>query len=403
MKQLERRTIAWTLIGVAAAALLAWSLWPSAMGVDVAVVERGPIAVTLDEEGETRVRERFVVSAPVAGRLLRIELEPGDTVVAGETVLAFFQPQDSTLLDPRSRAEAEAEVRAFEADLERARHEHARQEAEVEFTRRECDRARALGAQGILAADRLDAAELGERSAIERLNAALHAVESARARLSRARARLLNLGAPDRVGDAPLELRAPVDGVVLRRLHESETVVSTGETLMELGDPNDLEIVADYLSRDTVRIRPGARALIDRWGGEGTLEARVARVEPSGFTKVSALGVEEQRVNVVLEIVTPASDREGLADGFRVETRIVELECEDVVQVPAGSLFRDGERWAVFAVEAGRAVLRHVDVGARTPRRAEIRSGLSADETVIVHPGDRIADGLRVEARTLPY
>lgn len=403
MKISDRRTIGWVGLGLAAAALLGWSLWPRAERVEIVDVERGPIVVTLDEEGETRVRDRFVVSAPVAGRLLRIELEPGDPVVAGETVLAIFQPRDSTPLDPRSRAEAEQEVRAREAELERARHERASQQAEVDFARRDCDRTRALNAQGILSVERLDTAELAESRAIESLNAANHAVESASHRLASARARLLNLGDPSQRGDAPLSIRSPVDGVVLRKSHESESVVEAGEPLIEVGDPDDLEIVADYLSRDAVRIRPDTRVRVERWGGEGSLEARVLRVEPSGFTKVSALGVEEKRVNVILELVTPSAERAGLADGFRVETRIVVLECEDVVQVPTGSLFRRGEDWAVFTVENGRAILRAVEVGARTPSMVEIDRGLSDGEQVIVHPGDEISDGVRVVARTPPY
>jgi HlyD family secretion protein len=398
-----RRSIVWLVSALVGSALMTWSLWPSPEPVEIAQATTGPITVTLDEEGETRVRERFAISAPVAGRLLRIELEPGDPVVAGETVLAIFQPRDPRLLDPRSRAEAEAEVKALEAELEQARHERASRSAELDYAKRECDRARALGDQGILSEDRLDAARLEENRAVEALSAAEHAVASANHRLASARARLLNLGEPNRRGDAPISIRAPIDGVVLRRSRESESVVEAGEPLIEVGDPDDLEIVADYLSRDAVRIRPGARVLIDRWGGDGLLEARVRRVEPSGFTKISALGVEEKRVNVVIDLVTPAAERPGLADGFRVETRIVVLQCEDVVQVPTGSLFRRGEDWAVFAVEEGRAALVSVEIGARTPASVEVRAGLESGDQIIVHPADAISDGVRVTPRTSPY
>lgn len=403
MEITARRSIGWLASALVAGALLAWSLWPRPEPVEIAEVTTGPISVTLDEEGETRVRERFVVSAPVAGRLLRIELEPGDPIVAGETVLAIFQPRDPTPLDPRSRAEAEAEVKALEAELERARHERASRKVELDFAKRECNRARALGDQGILSEDRLDAAHLEESRAIEALSAAEHSVASATHRLASARARLLNLGEPHRRGDAPLSIRAPIDGVVLRLNRESESVVEAGEPLIEVGNPNDLEIVADYLSRDAVRIRPGARVLIERWGGEGSLEARVRRVEPSGFTKISALGVEEKRVNVVIDLVTPSAERAGLADGFRVETRIVVLQCEDVVQIPTGSLFRRGEDWAVFAVEEGRARLRAVEIGARTPESVEVYAGLQSGDEVVVHAGDAISDGVRVTPRTIPY
>jgi HlyD family secretion protein len=399
----DKRWIGWTVGGAVVAALLAWTLWPRPEQVDIVTAARGSLAVTLDEEGETRVRERFVVSAPVAGRLLRIELEPGDAVVADETVLATFQPSDATLLDARSRAQLEEEVRALEAELERTRHERAQAEAELGFAKRDCSRARRLADEGISSEEQLDEAELGELSAIERLSASEHAVESATHRLASARARLLNLGNPDRPGDDPISIRAPVDGVVLTRSRESEAVVAAGEPLLEVGDPHDLEIVADYLSRDAVRIRPGAHALIERWGGDGALEARVRRVEPSGFTKISALGVEEQRVNVILDLVTPQQERTGLADGFRVETRIVVGECEDVVNVPTGSLFRRGEGWAVFVVEDGKAVARPVEIGARTPAAVEIRDGVSESESVIAHPGDKVADGVRVAQRTAPY
>jgi HlyD family secretion protein len=403
MKINGKRWISWGALGAAVATLLAWALWPRPELVDIVEVTHGPLIVTLDEEGETRVRERYLVSAPVAGRLLRIELEPGDRVVAGETVLATFQPRESTLLDPRNRAEVEAEVLSLEAELERAKHDRDRSRAELEFARRDCDRARQLAQQGILAVGQLDQAELAEKSAMEALEASEHAAEGAAHRLASARARVMDLGNPGRGGDDPISIHAPIDGVVLRRIRESESVVEAGEPLLEVGNPKDLEIVADYLSRDATRVRPGARVLVERWGGNGVLEGRVRRVEPSGFTKISALGVEEKRVNVVLDLVTPHEERASLADGFRVETRIVVLECDDVVQVPAGSLFRHGDGWAVFAAENGRARIRPVDIGARNPTAVEIAQGLSAGDRVIAHPGDRIADGIRIAPRTVPY
>ena len=225
----DRRWIGWTVVGGAVVALLAWTLWPRPELVDVATAARTSLAVTLDEEGETRVKERFVVSAPVAGRLLRIELEPGDPVVGDETVLAIFQPTDAALLDPRSRAEAEQEVRALEAELERTKHEHAEAEAEVGFAKRDCGRARRLVEEGVSSAEQLDEAELAERRAVESLNASEHAVESATYRLARARAHLMNIGGSEGDGDDPISIRAPVDGVVLTRSRESEAVVMAGE------------------------------------------------------------------------------------------------------------------------------------------------------------------------------
>ncbi|MFT5442152.1 MAG: HlyD family secretion protein [Myxococcota bacterium] len=398
-----KRWIFWGAVGAITLALLGWAFWPRAERVDIVTIIRGPLVVTLDEEGETRVRERFVVSAPVAGRLLRIELEPGDPVVAHETVLATFQPSDPTPLDPRSRAESESQVRAFEAELERAKHERDRTSADLEFTKRDSSRARRLAALDVLSKEKLEITELGEKRALENFDAAEHAVESATHQLSGARAHLLNLGNPERPVDDPANIYSPINGVVLRRMRESESVVAAGEPLLEVGDAHDLEIVADYLSRDAVRIRPGAPVHIERWGGSGVLQARVRRVEPSAFTKISALGVEEKRVNIVIELVTPYADRESLADGFRVETRVVITELSNVIQAPTGSMFRRGSDWAVFAVEDGRARLRSVEIGARTPAFVEILDGITEHDLVIAHPGDTISEGTRVAPRTIPY
>lgn len=403
MKVADRRWITWGAAGAALVALLAWALWPRPEAADIDAVTRGPLVVTLDEEGETRVRERFVVSAPVMGRLLRIELEPGDPVVAGETVVAVLQPRAAALLDPRSRAETEEQIQSLEADLERAKHEQARNVADLDFAKREHERAQKLAAQGYLADEQLDIAELKETRAAEALEASEHAVNGAEHRLGATRARLLDLGNPGREGDDPISLHAPVDGVVLRRLRESEVVVGAGEALVEIGDANELEIVADYLSSDAVAIKPGARVLIDRWGGDGNLEGTVRLVEPSGFTKISALGVEEKRVNVIIDLATPLGARAGLADGFRVETRVVVWESDDVVRAPTGSLFRGDEGWAVFVVEAGRAQMRAIEVIERTPRLVAIASGLAEGDQVITHPGDAIRDGVRVVAREIPY
>ncbi len=395
----------WLLRGTGlalAVGLLAWALWPRPERADIVEVTRGSLVVTLDEEGETRVRERFVVSAPVAGRLLRIELSTGAEVSAGETVLATFQPRDATPLDSRSRAEAEAEVRALEAELERRKHERDRARADLEFAKLKCARGRSLAAQDVVSAEQLDVAELEERRAVEGLAAAEEAINSASHRLASARARLLHLGEGGLAGGEPVFIRAPVDGVILRKIRESESVVAAGDPILEVGNTRELEIVADYLSRDAVRIRPGALVWIERWGGDGTLEARVRRIDPSGFTKISALGVEEKRVNVVMDLVTPRTERAALADGFRVETRVVVSSCENVVRVPTGALFRRAEQWAVFVVDDGRARIRELQIGERTPSLAEVVEGLEAGERVIAHPSDSIVDGVRVTQRRVP-
>jgi HlyD family secretion protein len=384
--------------------LLAWAFWPRPEPVDIAVVERAPLIVTLDEEGETRVRDRFVVSAPLAGRVLRIELEPGDAVEADKTVLATFQPQTPTLLDARSRAEAEAGAQAARATLERTRADRDRAGAELEFAEAEVERFRRLAADRIVSDEELESAELAARSRKEALEAAEFATQTARYQLEVARARLLDGAAlggnphPSNAG-APISLRSPVDGVVLRRLRESEAVVPAGEPLLEVGQPAQLEIVADYLSADAVKIRAGNRVLIGEWGGARALEGVVRRVEPSGFMKISALGVEEQRVNVVVDFVEAPEARPGLADGFRVELKVVLWEGEDVLQIPTGSLFRDRDEWAVFAVENGRARLCQVEIGRRGGLVAEVVGGLEAGDEVLLHPGDSIVEGLRVAPR----
>lgn len=393
------------LIGTVLVLLLAWAFWPRPETVDIAAVERAPLIVTLDEEGETRVRDRFVVSAPLAGRVLRIELEPGDPVVADKTVLATFQPQTPTLLDARSRAEAEAGARAAQATLERARADRDRAAAELEFAEAEVKRFRRLAEDRIVSDEELETTELAARSRREQLKAAEFAAQTARHELEVARARLLEGpvvgGNPHPKGaSAPIPLRSPVDGVVLRRLRESEAVVPAGEPLLEVGQPEELEIVADYLSSDAVQIRPGARVRIEEWGGASALEGVVRRVEPSGFMKISALGVEEQRVNVVVDFVDPPEARPGLADGFRVELRVVLWEGEEVLQVPTGSLFRESDDWAVFAVEDSRVVLRQVEIGRQGGLVAEVMEGLEEGDQVILHPGDSIVEGLRVKERS---
>jgi HlyD family secretion protein len=390
----------WGGAAAATALLLALALRPAPVAVDTVEVTRGRLAVTLDEEGETRVRERYVVSAPVAGRVLRIDLEPGDPVVAGETVLATFRPSDPALLDARSRAEAEARVRAARAALERSRAERDRAAAQLAFARSEQARIERLARDGILAADRLEQAELALSSADSALTAAQQAAASAGHELRAAEARLLEIAAGGgREGQPTLALRSPVDGVVLRRLRESEAVVPAGEPLLEVADPAALEIVADYLSADAVAMRPGMGVEIGAWGGEQPLRGRVRRVEPAGFMKVSALGVEEQRVNVILDFEDPRQAWEALGDGYRVEVRVVLWEGEELVKAPASALFRHGPGWAAFVVEAGRAALQPVEAGHRSDLEAEILAGLEPGARVVVHPPDELEDGARVAPR----
>jgi HlyD family secretion protein len=379
------------------ALLLLAALRPETVTVDVGRVTRGELLVTVDEEAETRVRHRFVVSAPVAGRVGRIELEPGDPVQRGRTLLATFFPADPTPLDARSRAEASAAAAAARALRDASRAERERAESALKLADSELRRARDLAGQQLLAPAELESREAQARSSQEALRAAEFAAAAAEHQLEAAQARLAGPGSAPR--RRVLELRAPVDAVVLRRLRESESVVPAGEPLLELGDPGAVEIVSDLLSTDAVRVRAGQPARVEHWGGEQPLRARVRRVEPSGFMKISALGVEEQRVNVVLDFEDPLEARKALGDGYRVEIRIVVAEAQAALKAPNSALFRRGEEWAAFVVEGGRARLRPVKVGRRNNLEAEIVEGPGEGALLVLHAGDRISDGTRVAPR----
>jgi len=376
-------------------AILAVALWPSALEIDVAKVERGGMQVTIDEEGETRVRERFVVSAPVMGRVERIELEPGDPVVRGKTVIARLMPAAAPLIDVRTQAELAAAVEAARAAVGQTQAELQRATAMRTRAQSTVARLQTLLKSGAISGDELEAAQTTLRSAEEAVRAAEFAVARVEHELQLARARLR----PSGTGGGLVTVVAPVDGVVLKRLRESATVVPVGEPLLEIGDPASLEIVSDLLSTDAVRVRRGAPVIIDQWGGNAPLEGRVRRVEPSGFMKVSALGVEEQRVNVIVDFVTPPDQRASLGDAFRVDAHIVLWEQPKILKAPMSALFRDGEKWHVYAIEAGRAVKRTIDIGRQNGLEAEIAGGLKAGDAVIIHPSDAVHDGTRVRPR----
>jgi HlyD family secretion protein len=385
------------LVGVAiVGGLLAVALWPTTVPVDTAVVARGPLVVTIDEEGRTRVRHRFVVSAPVTGRVLRIELEPGDTVKRGD-VVARVRAETPALLDTRSRAEAQAAVESARNTQGRARAEEQRARTTLAQAERELARARELAKSGLTTPRETDAREADVLAATEAVKAAQYAVAVAASELQRAEARLAPPSA-DSSGRV-ISVTAPVDGVILRRVRESETVAPAGDPLLEIGDPRQLEMVSDLLSTDAVRVQPGARVMIEQWGGSRMLEAKVRRVEPSGFTKISALGVEEQRVNVVIDFVDPAEAWVALGDAYRVEVRIVIWEAASVLKVPTSALFRVADKWAVYIVEGDLAKETLVELGRQTGQEAEVLSGLTDGTTVVVHPGDTLTDGARVEPR----
>ena len=375
-------------------AIVAMAMWPESIEVGVARVARGPMQVTLDEDGQTRVRDKFVVSAPVGGRLQRIELEPGDPVVRGKTIVARLTTADAPLLDPRTRGELEAAVEASRAAVGQARAERERATAELMRARTTLQRQQELMKAGAIAADNLDAAETAVATGEEARKAGEFAVARAEYELQLARARLQ---APTPAGRA-VEVVAPVSGVILKRFRESESVVPVGEALIEIGEPLRIEIVADFLSTDAVRIPPGASVLVEGWGGSDPLMARVRRVEPAGFMKVSALGVEEQRVNVLIDFEDPSAAGR-LGDGYRVEVRVVIWREEDVVKVPVGALFRRGNDWAAFLVDGEQVRLQPVELGQRNDMDGQVLKGLSPDQTVVLHPPDTLMDGARIAVR----
>ncbi len=397
MKARTNRVLVWGAAGMVLAAVV-FAFRPSAIPADFAHVERGALLVTLDEEGETRVRDRYMVSAPLAGRVLRIDLEPGDPVAAAETVLATFQPADPSMLDARARAEAEARVRAASAAVERTRANREAAAAARDFAESELERHQQLAASGLVAQELLEAAEAEARTHREALRAAEFAVATTEHELEVARAGLYEAGGAQGSSGA-IVLRSPIDGVVLRRLRESEAVVRSGDPLLEIADPSRLEIVSDMLSADAVKIHAGDPVRIEQWGGDSDLRGRVRRVEPFGFTKISALGVEEQRVNVVVDFEEPREVWQSLGDGYRVEVRVVIWEGDDVLKIPTSALFREGNAWAVYLVQGETAARRIVEIGQRTGLEAEVISGLDEGDRIVVHPSDDVQDGVSVAER----
>lgn len=391
MKALLRPRVLLSIVIVGG--LIALAFWPRATPVATATVVRGPLMVTIDEDGRTRVRERFLVTAPVAGEVDRIRLEPGDRVETGKTVLATIAPAAPVPLDARTRAELQASLRAAEAAMERLSAEARRAETALALATRQLERSETLAAAGAMAAEDLEVQRATHRQAQEAARAAELAVAQAQQEVAVIRARLST--APAAPPGGRQSILAPIDGVVLVRHVESRRVVAPGEPLLELGDPGAIEVVADLLSTDAVRVAPGARVIIDQWGGPQPLEGRVRRVEPSGFTKISALGVEEQRVNVVIDFVDPGA-ASALGDGYRVEVRIVTWEGDDVLQVPLSTLFRRGGDWAVYVVEDGRAVIRTVTLGHRGNSSVEVVDGLVEGQVLVAYPPDSLTDGARV-------
>jgi HlyD family secretion protein len=395
------RTVGLALAGVALIGGLAYvGFRDDPVPVDLVTVERAPLRVTIDADGQTRIREIYEVASPIAGTARRAPVSVGDPVVAGETVVARVEPLSPSLLDARSRAQAEASVAEARAALDVARSELRRAEEEEAFARLQFDRTQTLMERGVTTVTQMETVAQSLAVAEAAVAAAQSRVAMSEGSLERAEAALVRPdGGATATEDCCVELRAPSDGVVLSIATISEHPVQAGAPLVTMGDPADLEIVADLLSSDAVRIGPGTRAIVERWGGPDPLEAVLTRIEPAAVTRVSALGIEEQRVDAIFEIATPPEERPGLGHGFAVFLRVVEWQSDDALQVPLGALFRRGEDWAVFVVEGGVARERVVTLGERAARRAQILDGLEEGARIVTHPSDAVADGVSIVDR----
>lgn len=396
-----RRFLGWAIVAAVVAAGIWYGMQPQPVLVDAVTVTRGPLRVTIQEEGRTRVVDRFVVSAPVTGTARRLRFDVGDRVVRGQQLL-LLDPVAPVVLDPRRRAEARALVAAAEARLQAAGDSVESAKADTAYWETELARVEQLFAAGTIARQRVDSAEASERKARAVLRAAESQVGVAEHEIEAAKSALeFSATQPSKPAETVV-VRAPVAGEILTIHRESEGVIREGAPILEIGDARGIEVVVEALSTDAVQLGPGTKVLLERWGGARPLEARVKLVEPTAFTKISALGVEEQRVLVLADIVSPPEEWERLGDGYRVEASFVLWESEDVLRAPASSLFREGDGWAVFAVEEGFAVRRGVEVGERNGLAAEVLGGLSAGDVVIAHPDAAISEGIEVELRAEP-
>jgi HlyD family secretion protein len=388
-----RRLIPATAL-LAVIVFLVWAFLPRPVEVEAAEVGPRTIEITVEEEGEARIREVFTVSAGIVGRLQRISLHAGDSVTKGETVIAAIGPAAPVLLDSRSRAVAEATAAAAQAATDLARAQLAESEASLEFMTAEANRAISLFERGAISQRAYDSAVLGRKTAQAAVSSAIANLAVREKELASALAVLR----PDQNGETGkccVEMVAPVSGQVLRVLTESEQVVLPGTPILEIGDPGNLEIMVELLSRDAVRVQQGAAATVTGWGG-APIDAVVERVEPSAETRVSALGIDEQRVKVILRLTGPAEEWGQLGHGFRVITRIAVWRGEDVLAIPVGALFRDGADWATYVLDNGRARLQTITLGERNDSLAQVLEGVQPGDKVILHPSDQVSDGVRV-------
>jgi len=393
------RRLIYLIVAAGVIAAAAWALWPKPVSVDVAEITRGPLEVTVEDEGVTRIREVYTVSSTLSGKVTRSPRKTGDAVIANETIVAEIAPTEPTFLDVRSRRVAEFVVRAAEAAVRLAEAEVAQNQTQLDFARSDLDRATQLAARKTISQRALEKASVDVTTAEAALQSAKASLEVRRRELEAARAQLIQPGAEaEKPANCCVQVLAPVSGRVLKVITESETVVQAGTALLEIGDPTDLEVVVDLLSRDAVRVRPGAKAVIDNWGGK-PLNATVERIDPAAFTKVSALGIEEQRVKTILKIDSPKNEWTELGHEFRIVARITVWQDDNAVMVPLAALFREGDDWAVFKIDGTAARLQKVGIGERNLHVAEVIEGLAPGDRVILHPSDTVSDGVEIVER----
>ncbi|MBW1906997.1 MAG: HlyD family efflux transporter periplasmic adaptor subunit [Deltaproteobacteria bacterium] len=392
---MRRALIAFAVLAVVGLIVVAWI--PNPVEVEVAEVVRGPLVVTVNEDGRTRVKDRYLVSAPITGNLARLDLEAGDAIEEGQ-ILARLVPLPPPLLDSRTRAEAKARVDSAIAARRQAQAAVNRARFQRDFAKQESERALAVVQQGGLARSDADRAVSTYRGSEEDLRSAEFGGRVAEHQLTLAQTALMQLTGKGEEGEQ-LDIRSPVAGQVLKVFQESEGVAPSGTAIVEVGDPSALEVVVDVLSQDATRIPAGAATTIERWGGKNSLRGHVRVVEPSAFTKLSALGVEEQRVNVIIDMDDGRELWSSLGDGYRVEARISVWEGENVLKVPASAVFRSEEAWATFVVEEGTAIVRTVELGETNGLETEVLSGLVEGDSVIAYPSDSVRDGVSVKAR----
>lgn len=381
--------------------LLIWGFWPQPIMVESVAARYAPMTVSIEEEGRTRIIDRYVISASVDGVACRLQLKVGDMVKQGQVLLGITALQ-SQVLDPRSRAQAQALVAARKSALHAAEEQAKATFASAQLAINELTRLQPLIEQSLISREAFDKAKTEVQTTAAAKHSAYFRVEVAKYELEAARTALQYSAAVDSTEPAErVQVRSPINGSILKVVRACEGPVRTGEPLLEVGDPSALEIEVDVLSADAVKIKPGMRVMFDRWGGEKPLEGRVRIVEPIGFTKVSALGVEEQRVLIISDFVSKAELWRRLGDGYRVEANFILWQLENVLQIPASSLFRYNDKWAVFTIERNRAVRREVKIGQRNGLIAQILEGINDGEPVINHPSDEVDDGKRVEVRLL--